>query len=351
MTCCLLAAALACLPGADAAVAAYASRATPLKVLAWAGSIDPDVAAHFEAEQGARLIIDAFESDDRRDAQLAERAGRGYDLIIVDSTQVARYARRGWLHRLDRFDLPNRAFDMPSAAGSRVAALNFGTPFSRGTLGIAWRDDLWPAGFDRWQQLLSPEASLDGRILMVSNARELVGVALKAAGHSANTSETLQIEAAGAQLAAQRPSVGYYGYAKLEASAPLVTGDVVAAMMYSGDALRLQALDPRIRYRVPREGGLQRTDFLAISAFAEYPELAARFIDFVNRPSIAARQARYLRSATLNVAARELLPASFLSDPIVYPEPAVLQASEFLLALPAPSQRLINAVGAQLMSR
>lgn len=339
------------LVGACVAAQALASTVTPLKLLSWPDAIDPHIASEFEAEYRARLIVSDFESDDRRDADLAERAGRGHDVIIVDATQVRRYARRGWLEPLDRFDIPNRSLASLRWPGSSRSASEHGVANSHVTLGIAWREDLWPTGFDSWEQLISPDPSLAGRLLMVSNARELIGVSLKAAGHSANTSETLQIEAAGERLASQRPFVGYYGYARVTPNSPLVSGAAVAAMIYSNDALRLQSLEPRIRFRVPREGGLLRTDYLSVSAHAEQPELAARFIDFLNRPRIAARQARFRRHATPNRAARELLTAELLQDPIVHPPRHVLHAAESLLPLPVESQRLINAVGAHLMIR
>ncbi len=324
--------------------------ATPLHLFSWDSYIDPEVVAEFEREFDAQLVIEVFDSDSQRDVHLTNRDGRGYDLIVVDGTQLNRYASRGWLAPVDGLDIANRQYVDKRWATAVPGAERYGTAYFWGTLGIAWREDLWPQGFTSWKQFLNPSPALNGGLIMTSHARELVGIALKAAGASANVDDPSIIDAAGTHLINQTASVGYYGYFDLDETAPLVQGSAIAAMMYNGDALVLRTHNPKIRYEVPEEGGLLWIDFMTLSAFSSQPELAADFINFLNRPIIAARQAQYLQYASPNTGATELLPTSFLSNEDIYPKDAVIAKSEFLQPLSTQSQRRVNVIGAQLMA-
>lgn len=71
----------------------------------------------------------------------------------------------------------------------------------------------------------------------------------------------------------------------------LVTGEVWAAQMYSGDALMLQEFNPDIRYVVPEEGTNLWVDFWTVAAQSSRKPAAMKFIDYINEPTVAARNA------------------------------------------------------------
>ena len=68
-----------------------------------------------------------------------------------------------------------------------------------------------------------------------------------------------------------------------------------------------------------------------------------QFIDFLNRPDVAARNALFVKYASPNRAAEELLPEEFLQDPGIYPSEEVLQRCEFYGTLPARVLKSFNA--------
>jgi putrescine transport system substrate-binding protein len=83
-------------------------------------------------------------------------------------------------------------------------------------------------------------------------------------------------------------------------------------------------VDADFRYVVPKEGSVAWFDSLAIPADAPHPQAAHAFIEFMLRPDIAARNASYIGSASMNAAATPLVDASLRDDPGVYP-PAELR--------------------------
>ena len=92
-------------------------------------------------------------------------------------------------------------------------------------------------------------------------------------------------------------------------------------------------------YVVPKEGGALWVDYLAIAAKSRRKDLAAAFIDYLNRPRVAARNAEALHYATPNEAAEALLPEALRTDPLVYPDARTLARCETYVRLPPAALR------------
>jgi spermidine/putrescine transport system substrate-binding protein len=222
-------------------------------------------------------------------------------------------------------------------------------PLFWGTLGIIYRSDLVNRPPTRWMDLLRPDPELRGRIVMMNSSRELLGVALKALGHSVNSVDPGALAAAESLLLAQRPHVRDYYFVALSEESSLVTGDTVAAMVYNGDGLMLTAHHPALVYTVPEEGSLLWVDYLAVMAKSDRKALAHAFIDFLNEPEIAARLAEFLYYPTPNTEAERLLPEEHRNDPLIYPPPGVMARLEPSTSLPPRGVRLRNQIYARIV--
>ena len=217
-------------------------------------------------------------------------------------------------------------------------------PYFWGTTGIAYRRDLVPEPITSCRQYFSPPESLRGKIGIIHNSCDVIGMALKSIGFSANSVEPTELRAAEAVLAGQRPYLGQIGYLSVLEDSELVSGKLWVAMIYNGDALVLKPHHPDIVFTLPKEGGEVWVDYLAVLAASANKRLAADFIHFLNRPSRAARNALFVHCATPNAAAEALLPKEFLSDPTIYSEGEALARSDFYIDLPASIVRLRNDI-------
>ncbi|GGB48598.1 spermidine/putrescine ABC transporter substrate-binding protein [Oceanisphaera marina] len=300
-----------------------------LTFLTWGDYIDEDVVAEFEAEYNAQVKFAYYESDAARDEMLTTSNAEGFDLIMVDSVTKSFHHQLGWVTEFDTQQAPNiTQARLPELSGLE-ARDDLCTPYAWGTTGIAYRTDLVSEPITRWQQLYQPAPELEGRILMSDMEEEIIGMALKSLGYSMNSDDPQQLEQVRQLLLAQAPAVAGYSAVAVETEkSKLVSGEVSAILTYSGDALMLREVEPRIKYVLPEEGGVVWADFICLAAKASNPELAHHFVDFLNRPAQAAKNALYINNATPNQAAQALLPASFLNDPLVYPDQAILAKSE-----------------------
>ncbi len=305
-----------------------------LVILNWSEYLDPGLVAAFEKAFNADIKEVYFESDDLRDDLMLETGGRGYDLVVVNGISVDIYRKRGWLAPLDKDRLPNLAHIDNRWRETFPGVKDYAVPYFWGTLGIAYRSDLLDNPPTSWNDLLRPAEALRGRIGMIDNARDAIGMALKARGYSANSTDPREIEAAGKLLMEQKPFVRSYTYIALNEDSALVSGDIVATMLYSGDALMVQEHNDAIAYVLPKEGGNIWADYLTVAAGSEHKDLAWAFINFLNEPANAAQLAEYVYYATPNRAAEKLLPREFLEDPVIYPSSDALQKSEVYKPLP-----------------
>ena len=320
-----------------------------LRFLTWPGYIEPEVVKEFEQRFNAKVTISYFESNAIRDEMLVNSDGRDYDVTVISSIKFSIYRRRRWLAPLSASDIPNIRHIERRWLETEADTQRYGVPYFWGTTGIAYRADLVSEPITRWQQILSPNEAVHGKIIMINTARDVLGMALKALGYSANSTDPEHLEEAEALLLAQKPYVKDYSYISLSEQSALVDGRAWAAMIYNGDALTLQAFNPNIVYAVPEEGSELWVDYLVVLAASPRQALAKTFINFLNEPQNAARNARFVHYATPNKAAEQWLPAEFLQDTRIYPSAEMLKKSEPYTELPPRIAKQVNTIFSRLL--
>jgi len=320
-----------------------------LVILNWADYIDPDLISAFERKHHAKVRVINFEDDDNRDQLLLATEGAGYDIVLVNETHVGLYRSHGWLAEVGDAEVPNLKHVDNAWMDKAKDAKGYAVPYFWGTLGIAYRRDLVKKAPEHWSDLFLPAPDLRGHIAMLSSQREILGMALKAAGHSVNSTEHGEIDEAMKILVAQKPFVRAYQQALLNEKSELVTGEVSMRMMFNGDALLLRKFNSNIDYVVPPEGAAVWVDYMTVMANAPNPKLAFAFLDFINDPANAAKNAAYLNFATPNVAAAKLMPSEYLKNPSIFPHPDTLANSELFAPLPPRALSYRNTQFAHLL--
>ncbi len=329
---------------------AYAEQPQELVFLTWSEYMDPELIEKFEARYNARVRFSYFESDELRDEMLVNTDGVGYDVICSNGRTIKYYAQRGWLAPISEQDVPNKRYIESRWGEAFPQAKEYAVPFFWGTMGIAYRADLVEQPIKRWSQLLDPAPELQGKIVLVKDTADLMAMALKSLQQSVNTTDLKMLAQAEQLLLAQKPHVKSYSYVSLGEDSALVKGDAVAALVYSGDALMLAEHDENIVYVVPEEGTSIWVDYLLVSEASKQKKLAMDFINFLNEPENAAQLAEFVYYATPNRAANKLLPEEFLSDPVIYPDQAFIDKSDFYRELPPRVMKRYNSIMSQIIA-
>ncbi|MBI3002852.1 MAG: spermidine/putrescine ABC transporter substrate-binding protein, partial [candidate division NC10 bacterium] len=218
-------------------------------------------------------------------------------------------------------------------------------PYLWGTTGIAYDSERIPVP-DSWRVLW--ERRYRGRISMLSDPRETIGAALKALGHSLNTTDPRALRAAADLLRRQKPLVKTYTsdtYDEL-----LLAGEIWLAHAWSGDAARVAQQKPTVKYALPKEGSTIYTEHLCIPKGAPHKKTAEVFINYLLRPEVAARLVAFTRHPSPNAGARALLPPALLNDPTVLPSEEALARLEWMEDV-GEADRLYDRTWAELRIR
>jgi len=307
-----------------------------LRIYNWELFLDPKLVAEFSRRTGVKIRQSYFDSDRERDLRLTAGGTSDFDLVMVDAAQVEVYRKHGWAEPIGLRHVPALSNYDDRWRNLSTATATHAVPFAWGTFGIAYRADLVKQPPKSWMSLFRPAEPLCGKLLDVDDARELLAVALKANGHSANTADRAAYEQAEQLLRAQRRCVAGYRnpgiLAESEATSgresDLISGRVWAAMAYSSDAAWIMARNPKVRFAVPREGGLIWIDYWVVLASSPHKSQAFAFLAFLSEPAIAARAAVYSKAISPSARARGLLPAADSQNAAVDLSAAELRASE-----------------------
>jgi spermidine/putrescine transport system substrate-binding protein len=294
---------------------------TTLTILTWEDYFDPELIPLFEKEYDIKTEFIYFDSDETRDQLMAESAGYGFDVLLVDEVEINAYITQRWVAQLDKSLLPNLDFhgtqwkkDAPSADGYAV-------PYGWGTYGITYRTDLVKKPPTSWADLFNPNADYAGAIQMSSQISELLSVALLSEGFSANETDVARLKLAEKKLIAQRSLVSAYKIPDLDGDNILLeSGESKVAMTYSSDSLYLQDELDNLAYVTPTDGNIYWIDFWAVSSQSHKIKEAHQFLDFVLQPKIVAQNVEYHYSATFSEEANKYLSEDILNNKTIYPD-------------------------------
>lgn len=302
-----------------------------LHIYAWADYFKPDLLARFEREQGCRVIIDTFDSNEAMYAKLKAGAA-GYDLLTPTSYMVSLMNSQGMVRRLDHRRLPNLVHVDPEFLKLAVdGPMDHSVPYMVVNTVIAYlrsrvRDfePSW-AMFDR--------ADLKGRMTMLNDMRETIGAGLKFLGCSINTTDPVELARAKDVVIRWKKNIAKYENEQYKTG--VASGEFLVVQGYSGDILQVQRENPDVAFAVPREGTVISVDDLVIPAGARQPGLAHAFINFLHDPAVAAENTIFLKYLCPNKDAYPLLGEDLRQNPGLFMDPEVRARSEIIADLGA----------------
>jgi spermidine/putrescine transport system substrate-binding protein/spermidine/putrescine transport system permease protein len=296
-----------------------------LNLYIWSNYIAPETVQKFEKRYGVRVNVDLYDTNEALLAKI--QAGNvGYDVLCPSNYPIEILLKQGALKPLDHSALPHlsnldpRFLDRDYDRGNR-----YSVPYFWGTCGIGYRRQKAGA-VSSWATLWDPR--FRNRVLMLDDARETLGAALKWKGHSVNTTDPAVLAEAQRLLIEQKPLVKTYDSANYHDV--LLSGDVWVAQGWNGQFAKVMDHEADIGYVIPEEGSSFFIDSLVIPAAAPHPELAHRFIDFTLEAEIAAEICRTMRYSSPNRAAHALLPPEIRTNPAIFPPEDVISRLELI---------------------
>jgi putrescine transport system substrate-binding protein len=328
-----------------------------VNVYNWSDYIEPSVLADFTRETGIKVRYDTFDSNDTLETKLL--AGKsGYDVVVPTGFFLERQIKAGVFQKLDKSKLPNLSNLWPEIA-QRLAAHDPGNQYAVnymwGTTGIGYNvrkaheilgDN---AKIDSWDVVFNPETLAKFKacgVYLLDSSDDILPAALKYLGFDPNSRDPAELQKATDLLIKIRPFVRkFHSSEYLNA---LASGEICFAVGFSGDVKQAQkrAAEAKngvdIAYAIPKEGAQLWFDNLAIPKDAKHVAEAHAFINYLQKPEVAAKNSDLISYANGNLASQKLIDKEVLDDPTIYPDAETMSRLYTIKVYDAATQRLMN---------
>ena len=298
--------------------------AEKISVYNWGDYIDPETIKMFEEETGISVEYMVFETNEDMYAKIAN-GNSSYDVIFPSDYMVERMIHENLLQKINWDNIPNVAnIDPRFMNRSYDPEQQYSVPYTWGTMGILYNKNMVEEIPHSWQTMLDEQYAMN--MLMLNSPRDTIGIALLMCGYNLNSTDDEALEAAKKMLIEQKPMV--LAYVVDEVKDKMIAGEAAVAMVWSGDATYCMDESEDLNYVVPEEGSNIFFDTICIPANAKNVSGAEKFINFLCRGDVAAKNYEYVGYAIHNTEAIKIIGDEYNESPVNNPPQEVLDKCE-----------------------
>jgi spermidine/putrescine transport system substrate-binding protein len=228
---------------------------------------------------------------------LAKGESGGRSIFVLADYTVNKMHKLGYLQEFDKSALPE--FEKNLSASLRHPQFDpnrdFTAPWQSGMTGIIVRTDLAPE-VRSICDLFDPQYK--GKVEMLNEVRESVPLVMKCEGIDPNQASEADWMKAIEKIKSAAESGQIRRFTGNDYARDLTSGDAVAVIGWSGDAVQLQEDNKNIEWRMPTEGCMLWSEDMVIPVGAPNPTAAEAWIDYVYKPEVQANIAEYVNYVT-----------------------------------------------------
>ncbi|QLE55775.1 spermidine/putrescine ABC transporter substrate-binding protein [Nostoc sp. TCL26-01] len=312
---------------ADVRATTASGRSDQLYIYTWTQYSDKNLLQTFSAQTGMKALVDVYDSNEVMLAKLLAGGGGSYSLIYPSDYMVQKMVDKGLLMELKRDRLIGLENLFPQFQNPSYDPKNrYSIPFNWGTTGLLYNSEILKEPPKDWDYLWQNQKFLSKRMTLLNDVREVMGAVLRMLGYSYNSQNENEIKQAYEKLTTLKPAIAAFDTDAWQNQ--ILAGDLVLAMCYSADAIRVSKENPKFKYVIPRSGSSLWTDTIVIPKSAPNLDGAYAWINFILQPEVAATISQRLKISTPNYAGFEQLPNKFQKNENLFPPDEILAKCE-----------------------
>jgi spermidine/putrescine transport system substrate-binding protein len=247
------------------------------------------------------------------------------DLIVMTDNEqyLALMLEKGWAEKIDKDVIPNitNLVDVQKHPGFDPNR-EYTLPWQSGMTGIAYNSKLTKPILSI-DQLLE-DKSLKGRVTVLNSWADTLGLVMLSNGDDPSKVTDAAFKSALDRVKAASDSGQIRQFTGNDSTGPLSKGDLKACVSWSGDITQLA--DPKLKWNVPKDGGMIWTDNMLIPKGGD-AYTASVYMNYAYTPAVAAKIAAYIQYVTPVKGAREVLAKTdpaLANNPLIFPNEATL---------------------------
>ncbi len=279
-----------------------------------------DVVKEFENETGIRVNYTTYDTNEEL-YNMLKNSNAAYDVIVPSDYMITKLIREDMLLELNFDNIPNY-----SQINDRFKKLScdpdgkYSVCYSWGVTAMVYDKTKVDKKPTSWNALW--DEKLKGDILMINNSRDAMGIAMQLCGINPTNFTKADVDKAAQKLKEQKPLVKKYVmdqvFTEMEGSQAAI------APYYAGDIAVIMENNEDLDYAFPEDGSNLFYDAFCIPKSCKNKDNAEAFINFMNKPEIAAENCKYLRYGSPNDGALEYLDDDIKNSELTFPSDAYL---------------------------
>lgn len=337
-----------------------------LNVSNWGEYVAEDTVSNFEKEYGIKVVYDTYDSVEAIDSKLLA-GNSGYDVVIHNSSQVARLIPTGIVLPIDKSKLPNLKHVEPKISQQLASKWDPGNshivPFMWGTHGITYNEKLVKethpdAPIGSLDLIFNPvhmKKLAECGVAFMNSPTDIIPMALVYLGLEPDTTKKADYDKVGTLLNKIRPYIktfDNYAYQRMpekEFCISVTWGPdglfAISGAVEANTGVELDFFQP------PGDVAAQLwVDGWVIPKDAKNIEDAHLFINYMLRPQVAANDSNYSWYATANKDALPMVDPDVRSSLASYPSLDDLAKMYTLNPLPPKVERIRTRAWTKFLS-
>lgn len=255
-----------------------------------------DVIEEFEKETNIKVNYTTYETNEQL-YNMLKNSNVSYDVIIPSEYMISKLIEEDMLLELNYDNIPNYKYIMDrfknldcDPDGRYTVCYSWGiTGMVYDTTKVSEKPTSWDALWDE---------SLSGQILMFNNSRDAMAISMQLCGINPSNCTKEDVDVAAEKLSEQKPLLKKYVmdlvFSEME------NGQAAIAPYYAGDIITMIGNNEDLDYAMPQDGANLFYDAMCIPTCSKNKENAEKFINFMEKPEVAAANCKYLNYATPN---------------------------------------------------
>ncbi|ADI65430.1 extracellular solute-binding protein family 1 ['Nostoc azollae' 0708] len=298
-----------------------------LSIYTWSQYTDPELLSTFTTQTGIKVLADTYDSNDMMLAKLQAGGIATYSIIYPSDYMVEKMVEKNLLIEINHQRLIGLENLFPQFHNPRYDPNNhYSIPFNWGTTGLLYNSEKLTTPPEDWEYLWRNQDKLYKRMTLLNDVREVMGATLKMLGYSYNSQNEMEIKQAYEKLLSLKPALAAFDTDAWQNQ--ILAGDLLLAMCYSADGIKISKENAKLKYVIPRSGSSLWTDTIVIPKTANNLPGAYSWINLLLKPDVAAAISKRLNIATPNRAGFEQLPNQIQNNTNLFPPQGILDKCE-----------------------
>ena len=269
----------------------------------------------FEDETGIKVNYTTYDTNEELYSKLTQ-SNVSYDVIVPSDYMISKMIKEDLLLELNYDNIPNYKY-----IDDRFKKLacdpdgKYTVCYSWGVTAMVYDSTAVSEKPKDWDALWNKD--YEGEILMFDNSRDAMAIAMQQCGIDPSNCTKADVDKAVEKLKEQKPLLKKYVmdqvFNEMEGSQATI------ASYYAGDIAVMMEENEDLDYCLPESGSNLFYDAFCVPKCSKNKDNAEAFINFMQKPEIAAENCKYLRYGTPNTGAKDFLDEDITGSELTFP--------------------------------